>query len=1247
MRSLRPFVLPALLALLALCSFAAPFRSAVAQGVDIIRGRVTGPENQPLEGAQVTVTTLSGAVSRQARTDQNGRFTVTFPGGDGDYLVTFNSIGYAQRRFEVKRVADEEILIADARMSRTAQALGEVRVQGDRTRPNRNDVSPDIGGSERQINQSALSAAQQGDLAAMAASLPGVLLVPGADGDPSGFSVLGLDPSQNSTTLNGMNFGGSDIPRDAAVSSSLATSPYDVSRGGFSGGNFSLRTQGGTNFKIRTASLNVDAPQMQWTDQAARALGQQYSNLSLSGRLSGPVKYNESFFNLAYQLGRRSNDLQTLLNTGPLGLQTSGIATDSVTRLLGILGGLKVPTVAGQLGNDRITDQGSVLGSFDLAPPSSRAGSAYNVTLVGSWNRMSPVSNLTSEFPAHSGDRTSWNASAQFRHSTYFGIGILSETSVGLSGSQAASDPYLLMPGGTVRVNSTFADGTAGVKNVAFGGNAALNSRTSNQSLAFSNLLSWFSEDSKHRIKVSTELRRDSYGLDQALNQLGTFTFNSLADLQAGRPASYTRTLQPRVRDGDQVVGALSIGDSYRRSNTLQFQYGVRLDGNAFGTKPSYNPQVEQVFGVRNDVVPNDVYVSPRAGFSWSYGTAAQIGGFEGAFRGPRATVRGGIGLFQGTPGVQAIGNAIDFTGLPTGLQQVICTGTAAPVPDWAGYAGGAPAPSQCADGSTGSVFASTVPNVSLFANDYVAPRSVRSNLQWSGAVLGNRFNGQFEVTYSLNLNQPGSLDLNFAPAAQFTLPTEANRPVYVQSTSIVPQTGFIAPGGARVSPVFNHVTESRSDLRSESRQFRASLSPLNFSSAFQWSLSYVYSSVREHTRGFGGNTAGNPLDFQWSRASLDSRHQIQYSLNYNAFDFVRFSWFGSFRSGTPFTPLVAADLNGDGYANDRAFIYGANASDPALGAAMSTLMGSAPSYVRDCLRRQLGAVAGRNSCEGPWTAQANLSISFNPVKVGMPQRANLSFGIQNPLGAADLLLHGDNHLQGWGQNAIPDQNLLYVRGFDPNAKRFIYDVNQRFGSTSPQVTPIRTPVVATAMFRFDIGPTREEQSLTQQLNVGRRTEGSRLPESILRAVYATGGGLANPIAQILRQSDSLQLTSRQADSLATLNRWYVIRLDSIWSPIVKSLAALPNDYDEGEAYRSYKRGREASVDLLRKLAPQVKGLLDEPQQRKLPPLVTSYLDQRYLASIRSGTAGAAGSPFAGLGSAMPMGGGNVQIIIR
>ncbi|MFN2637646.1 MAG: TonB-dependent receptor [Gemmatimonadaceae bacterium] len=1220
---------------------------ASAQQIDVIRGQVLGPDGKPIEDARVTATSLSGNVSRSARTDKNGRYTVTFPGGEGDYFVEFSAIGYGARRFEVKRTADQEILVADAKLAPAAGVLDTVRVAGQRDRPNRNDVTPDISGSERPVDNSALPADQQGDLAAMAASLPGVTLVPGQDGDPSGFSVLGLSPDQNSTTLNGMQFGGSNLPRDAAVSTSLVTTPYDVSRGGFSGAQFQIRGRPGSNYITRTMSLNLDAPQMQWTDRAARSLGQQYSNVSVGGLFMGPIKYDQAFYNFAYQLGQRANDLRSLLNTDPVGLQTSGIAADSVARLLAILQAQGIPTTTSQLPGSRLGRQGSLFGGFNFAPPSSSTGQSIDLSYNGSWNRQTPVSTLSSELPAHSGDRTNWNGGVQARHSNYFGVGILSETSLGFNRSRNYSTPYLELPSGTVRISSTFADGTSSLKNVSFGGSPVLNTSQTSTGTEFTNQLSWFSASNKHRIKFTSELRRDAFIQDQRTNMFGSFSYNSLADLEARLPSSFSRQLSPRVRSGSQFIGGLSLGDSYKRTDNLQLQYGVRVDGNRFSSTPTFNPDLEAAFGERNDRAPNHVYFSPRVGFSWSYGTAPQIAGFAGAARGPRAVIRGGIGLFQNTPNTTLISSAIDNTGLPNALQQLVCAGASTPSPDWPGYSNDPSLiPTQCTDGS---LFASTVPNVTFFAKDYAAPRSLRSNLNWSGPLLNNRFTAQIEATYSQNMNQSGIVDLNFNPAVRFTLPDEANRPVFVQTSSIVPQTGSIASRDARVSQLFSRVTELRSDLKSESRQLSFRLSPSNFSTNYSWGLAYVLSNVRERVRGFG-NTGGNPLDVEWARAQFDSRHQISYNLGYNFFDAVRVSWFGSFRSGTPYTPLISGDVNGDGYANDRAFIYDpATTADPALASSMQSLLASATGNARSCLEKQLGQLAARNSCQGPWTSQATMSISFNPVKFRMPQRATLSFQVSNPLGAADLLLHGDNNLRGWGQFSIPDPTLLAVRGFDPATQRYRYDVNQRFGSTLPSLTAVRAPVTVTAIMRFDLGPTRERQALTQQLDRGRITKGNKAPEPMLRAVYGSGG-MVNPLSQILRQADTLELTGPQADSVATLNRWYVIHLDSIWAPAVKYFATLPDKYDHDEAYHRYQKAREASVDLLIRIAPDIKRLLTPQQRRKLPSLVASYLDTRYLASIRSGTAGAPGGMMMMPGGMMPAGGGQGRgdvIIIR
>lgn len=1240
-----PFFLRRSLALIAIL-FATPL---AAQQTDVIRGRVTGPDNRPIEGVQVTATSVSGGVNRTARTNNDGRFTITFPGGDGDYIVTMNRIGYAQRRFQVKRTADQDILVADAKLNIAAQDLEGVVVQGERARVNRNATVPDVGGTERPVNMSALSAEQQGDLAAMAASLPGVTLIPGADGDPSGYSVLGLTADQNNTTLNGLDFGGSNLPRDAGVSSSLVTAPYDVSRGGFSGGQMNLRTRSGTNFKVRSGSLNLDSPSLQWTDPAARELGQQYSNLSLGGGFAGPIAYDQTFYNFSYQLGRNARDYQTLLNTGAAGLQAAGVAQDSVGRLLSILGQQQIPVTVGGIPNDRLVDNGLLFGAIDWAPPSSTTGQAFNLTFSGGWNRQDPLFGGVTDLPARSGDRMSWNGGLQARHTNFIGY-FLSETSLGINGSHNASSPYLNLPAGSVRVNSEFEDGTSGVRSLGFGGSPSAYTSGTNLNVAFSNALSWFSMDNKHRWKLTTELRRDGYSLDQTNNRLGTFTYNSLADLAANTPASYTRSLSPRTRDGNQIVGAVSLGDSYRLSNDFQLQYGVRVDANRFGARPDRNTQIEQAFGVRNDVVPNRLSVSPRIGFSWTVGTAAQVAAFDGAVRGPRAVVRGGIGLFQNAPGTQLIGGAIDNTGLPTGVQQLTCVGSATPVPDWDLYLTNPSAtPTTCADGSTGTPFANSAPNVTLFDRDYQSQRSLRSNLSWSGAILNNRFTTNVEATYSRNMNQPSTVDLNFNPEVRFMLPDEDGRPVFVQPTSIVPATGSIASGAGRKTDLFSRVSQQRSDLRSESRQLSVRLSPLSFNTRLSWGLSYVISDVKDQFRGFT-STVGNPLDIQSGRSAFNSRHQVSYNFGYNFFDVMRVNWNGSFRSGVPYTPTIVGDINGDGYSNDRAFIFDpASTVDAALAAQMRQLIDASSGGAKDCLLRQLGQLAGRSSCTGPWTQSAVLSISFNPVKVRMPQRTTISFQVANPLGAADLMFNGSDDLRGWGQVRTPEQALLYVRGFDPVTQRYRYEVNQRFGATTPALSAIRAPVRVTAMIRMDLGPSREWQNLSMQLDRGRTLRGNKAPEAMLKAMYGTGG-IPNPMATILRQADTLKLTGVQADSLATMNRSYVIRLDSIWSPVAKHFASLPDTYDKRDVQDRFVAARKASVDLLVRLSPVIKQLLTPDQLRKLPGFIASYLDTRYLAMIRSGTQGAV-APFGFPGGGEMMvpaaAGGGATVIIR
>jgi hypothetical protein len=295
----------------------------------------------------------------------------------------------------------------------------------------------------------------------------------------------------------------------------------------------------------------------------------------------------------------------------------------------------------------------------------------------------------------------------------------------------------------------------------------------------------------------------------------------------------------------------------------------------------------------------------------------------------------------------------------------------------------------------------------------------------------------------------------------------------------------------------------------------------------------------------------------------------------------------------------------------------------------MRELMDNGSTIARDCLRSNLGRIAPMGSCRGPWTISGNNSVNLtiNPLKIRMPQRASIQLAVGNPLRGLDILLHGTNKIHGWGQTIAPDQNLLFVRGFDPSTNRFRYDVNQRFGSTRPQQSlSIAAPVTFTALVRLDIAPTRERQDLTHLLDRGRRNRDPLAPEELIRATYLSGG-VPNPIAVMLRQADQLRLTERQADSLAVLDRWFTIRLDSIWTPIARALAALPDDYNRDEAYAMYKRGRIASFDLMIKMAPLVKAMLSPAQHRLLPAFTAMQLDVNYLETIRASTSGYSTAP--------------------
>ncbi|CAN5422876.1 hypothetical protein BH09GEM1_BH09GEM1_29980 [soil metagenome] len=692
-------------------------------------------------------------------------------------------------------------------------------------------------------------------------------------------------------------------------------------------------------------------------------------------------------------------------------------------------------------------------GSFVTAP------TTWNVALVGNVINDLAVSFSPLSEPTRGGSRRSIALTGQGDYSHFFGS-VLNDARVAYSVNDTRSTPFLRAPGGDVVVSSALADGSSALTNVEFGGNGLLDYRRRSWTLEAINETQWYAKGRPHRIKLTSAARLDGYSQSAQDNFLGTFSFASLDALAAGQPSSFARTLSAPPRAGGEWSGFVAASDYWRVSRSLQFLVGARLEGNHFTTSLVDNPAVASLFGESPRVAPDRLHISPRAGFTWFFGPGEDIRGYAYTpyslqTLAPTAMLRGGIGEFRGFLAPSLLADATAANGLPGSVSRIVCLGAATPTPDWSSYVSDqVTIPTACAGGAP-PTFSDRATSVRVFDRAYDAPRSWRANLTLERAF--GPVTASVDGVYSLNLNQPGSVDVNFSGRPKFKLSDEG-RAVFVIPSSIVPGTGVVSAVDARASAAFGRVVRYQSDLRSISRQVTVSITPRDHHVVI-YGVNYTLGDMRADARGFDGATFGAPSLVVNAPGAFDIRHQIQAYIGTALPHRINIAVFGRFMSGLPYTPLVSGDVNGDGLANDRAFVFSpTNTTDPAVATSMRALLASAPAQASACLRAQLGLAAASYSCRGPWTAFMNARIGVVNLGGWTRRTFSASLNVSNPLAGLDQLLHGSGNMQGWGALGVADPTLLTVRGFDPVANRFLYVVNPRFGSTRLTQQTSRAP---------------------------------------------------------------------------------------------------------------------------------------------------------------------------------------------
>ena len=1188
-----------------------------------IRGTVTRPDGTSLPGAIVVVEAPNAIPLVTVRANAAGVFYIEYSGSNTAPWISATLIGYRKERRPLAGVgsgtggAVVNFTLRESTVTLRAARIVAQRPKAARESSSRNSTP---GTNQTTLDRSTgLSGDVSGDLTAALGMVPGITLVTNPDGTVSA-SVGGLGTDQNSATLNGSDFTGGSLPRDGLLQT-VRISTYDPKVGRFGGLQIGSTLPSGSVLSLRTLRITVDDPSLQSTTYVGEALGNPVQDLIASGTASGPLITDRMYVSGAFQLGRRHSELVTLDAAPRSALDALGVNRDSVDRLLLIAREIGFPLASGAP-QHRQTLSGSAIGRLDFTPNAQVLGNSEGDVLYllasTSWKDVGELGAAPTALATRLYQSRHRDAQLLLSYSPYF-RSVLNETRASLSVSDDRTLPYVDLPASFVQLNSGPTPPASGSAQLELGGTGGTRSTLRNRIAQLSNETSWMTLDHSHRFNLYLDAEIQHFDLLQTSNRLGTYSYASLQDFADNRPAAFVRMPATIARNGSVAQGVLAFSDLFYVSkasrndfvvdgNGLTIQYGARVDAQQFGARPDFNPSVDAAFGARTDRVPNSVAVQPMIGFTWKAGVYTIASG-PARFTETRSRLDGGIRRYRSPLSPLSVDAVSRQTGLPGAVQRLECVGAAVPPPDWRAIAQSESAlPDHCADGAGPSLVQGTQP-VRFYAPDFTSPQSWRGELTWRWFFSG-QLSGHIGGSVSSNVTQTSPFDVNFRALRRLTLADEGARAVFASSLSIDSRTGRVASTESRISPAFAQVTELRSDLSSRVQQLTGGLTYRYGTSAFVSGFDptprrfnatirawYSYSVNRTQSRGFAGTTGADPRVTFWSDGALP-RHTVQAILQAHLDRWFDISLSARVNSGVPFTPIVGTDINGDGYTNDRAFVFDpSQTTDTDLRTSMNAVLTGAPSAIQSCLRAQLGRIAGAASCRGPWTAAlGTLAISIDPFRLGLGNRGSVTLYINNALGGIDQLLHGENHLRGWGDPGFADPVLLNVQGFDPAANRFRYSVNPRFGTTSAFAASFRQPARLTLDVRLDASRNIESQAIEgfvrRGIGDGPLTT-TRLKESLISAAGLASGG---EIDRILQRSDSLNLTVAQQERLRELKAMLKSERDTLYGSLAEYLVVRQGEYQAPQVRERWHSDIARSIRRTFEVGREVRELLSPEQ---------------------------------------------------
>lgn len=1144
----------------------------------VVSGTVREAGGAPIPGATVSVASDRGVAARTV-TDAAGRYHLSLPHRWEPYELRVERVGYFRFATQLSPGADGGAITRDVRLNPSTVALQALEVRS--TRPAQRPAQGATPGGNEEAWQSTFTdhfAIAPGDLGAIALLRPGAVPLGGSDdGGLPRLSLAGRDPSQNRMLVDGASFGASTLPPEALRSASIVSSSYDPARGQFSGGQIAATTRSGTNLTGGALRLRLEPGVLQVG--SAGPGGDHYTVAELDGGAGGALLPGRLFWFGAFQASRNSTTPTTLASLPASTLAALGLSADSVTRFRSVTSGLGFASGWQRTAADAVSRKASGVARVDF-----HATQAHTLTLRLDGRGAETRGLGASTYGIPGGDdrvsRGAWGVLGQV--ASYLGSTrneLRAYRAVDVRRRRGGAE----VPGGYVDVLSDLGEGRAGLTRLSFGEAAFPFDGRSTLTELSDELLVRLRGD-EHRLKLGFTASREATRQHGLPNGNGTFTFRSLADLEEGRPLSFTRTLGGDARAATAEYGALFAAHLWHAAPRLWVIQGVRVEETRWPHAPAPAQELREAFGLVAGGAGSRPTVSPRVGFVYET-------------PGRQWTLRGGAGRFVGTLPLAALAEAFGEGG--AGGSRLVCLGSAAPTPEWERYAADpASIPTHCADGAGA---AGSAPAATFLAPGFSPPGTWRASAGGGGALLRSR-RGRLDVhldaTLVLGSGEPLATDRNLAAAPRFVLEDEGSRPVFAPAERIDAATGAIDPALARVLPAFGTVRLAASRGRSAVTQLTTGITFLT--NRFDVVAAYyTHTRASDEVTGFrapGGFSApvaaGDPNRASRGPSDVLRRHSFQLQGIHPVGRWVEVGVVGRLVSGAPFTPRVDADINGDGVANDAAFVFGA-AADPALAGAMDDLRRNAPAGVRRCLARQMGRIAARNSCTGPWTASLDLQVNL-PVDQGTRgSRFTASVAVNNVLAGL-----------GWGGDEAVDPTLLRVQGFDAQRRAFSYAVNSSFGGANGRRDPLRAPTTLTLTGRIALGSDPARQPMLA-MTAGIRARG--------RTAAELGGEIAGRIpntpAQVLALADTLGLALTEAQGAALRARAERLgaRLEPLTDTLAEALSVVERGRDDARRDAARARSREAVAAMQAELeaaTADVRAILTPAQWARLPEAV-------------------------------------------